>query len=94
MEEKLSVDKSIRSKTLYGFYSAKCATLHGCCVYKRPDGSYINVTSVSKSATASGTSWDDVVFVGEVTECVTPNMQSVVMILNETKYWDKINNEK
>jgi hypothetical protein len=90
MEEKLS-DPNV--KKLYGFYSIKGASLCGHSVYKRPDGTKVNVTVVSTSATDSNTFWDDIEFVGEVTECVVPNAKSTYTF-TDMSTWGIIKYEK
>ena len=55
-------------KKLYGFWSSKQARL-GYCIYRTPDGRYVNVSEVCDTAVYPS-KWDDAVPVGEVVACI------------------------
>ncbi len=54
---------------LHGWYSEKCAKFSGTVRYRTPDGGEAVVTSVSDGP-EHRLFWDDIVFVGMVTEYI------------------------
>lgn len=55
---------------LYGCFSARQARLTGTLLYERPDGTTVEVSSVSPDPEFNMTWWDDKVLLGEVTKFV------------------------
>jgi hypothetical protein len=54
----------------HGFYSHERALIHGWCVYLTPDGEEVTVTGVYDSKEACNAKWDDIQYVGPVTDYV------------------------
>jgi hypothetical protein len=50
----------------YGWWSSECAARWGYCIYRKPDGGQLLITSVSRHYNHSGTYWRDVYFCGLV----------------------------
>lgn len=67
IEAKVRADQK---KIKYAWYSKKAARQNGTVIYRRPDGSEVEVSSVSDDPTKHGLGWDDVEYIGEVTEFV------------------------
>jgi hypothetical protein len=52
--------------TIHAWFSAESALRHGCSVYRKPDGSTVNVTRMSSLKVGDGSYRQDEKYVGEV----------------------------
>ena len=53
--------------TIHAWFSAGAALRHGSSVYRKPDGSAVNVTRVSPERAGKGSYRQDETYVGQVT---------------------------
>ena len=58
------------NKKLFAVFSAKQKQYAGSSIYRRPDGSEVEVTCVSSNEGCPETKWDDKVDLGEVVSWV------------------------
>lgn len=57
----------------YGYYSAAADRKFGHALYKTPDGITVRVTeAVSGIDKKPGSKWNDLLFIGEITDCIQP----------------------
>lgn len=59
----------------HGYYSAHQDKRYGHCIYKDSDGNNIKITEVIDATKKPITKWNDLVFVGEVTDFVSSTVK-------------------